>query len=202
MYTAEVNPNAQSRSKIDLLDQRFGSLLVFGFAGMRWRRNNRQREGVWKCRCDCGNELMVTTGQLRYGHSSSCGCGRLRSSPQNKALTAVWHRYRHQAKQRGLKWELSKAEFLSLVHQRCYYCNRPPSNLNEFVGGKQLARAVYNGIDRVNSELGYNAENVVPSCFICNRAKGSMHVDQFLEWIHAVHRLCVKSLCKSCGGAS
>jgi len=28
----------------------------------------------WLCRCECGNEVIVTTGHLRSGHSKSCGC--------------------------------------------------------------------------------------------------------------------------------
>lgn len=28
----------------------------------------------WLCRCDCGNEAHVTTGNLRSGHTKSCGC--------------------------------------------------------------------------------------------------------------------------------
>lgn len=28
----------------------------------------------WKCRCDCGTERAVVTGNLRNGNSKSCGC--------------------------------------------------------------------------------------------------------------------------------
>ena len=28
----------------------------------------------WKCRCSCGNEVTVSTGNLKSGNTSSCGC--------------------------------------------------------------------------------------------------------------------------------
>lgn len=32
------------------------------------------QEAVWICRCECGNTRAVRSGQLRSGHTKSCGC--------------------------------------------------------------------------------------------------------------------------------
>ena len=53
---------------LDLTGQRFGYLTVIEFAGS-W---DGQRH--WRCKCDCGNEKIVTTGNLRSGNTKSCGC--------------------------------------------------------------------------------------------------------------------------------
>lgn len=37
----------------------------------------------WRCKCDCGNELLVIAGHLRNGNTKSCGCHRSESSRQN-----------------------------------------------------------------------------------------------------------------------
>lgn len=29
---------------------------------------------LWKCRCDCGNEILVTSTNLKNNHTKSCGC--------------------------------------------------------------------------------------------------------------------------------
>ena len=29
---------------------------------------------LWKCKCECGNEVIVTGNHLRTGHTTSCGC--------------------------------------------------------------------------------------------------------------------------------
>ena len=58
---------------LDLTGQTFGRLTVLNmvFVGTRSR---------WKCRCVCGNEKVATTGNLRGGLTSSCGCIRRESS--------------------------------------------------------------------------------------------------------------------------
>lgn len=53
----------------DLSGKRFGRLLVLGQAdGM----DDSSR--LWRCRCDCGNEIVCAEGNLRYGTTKSCGC--------------------------------------------------------------------------------------------------------------------------------
>lgn len=48
---------------------RFGRLVVIG------RTEERLRGSVvWKCRCDCGNEMIVPSSRLAYGRKLSCGC--------------------------------------------------------------------------------------------------------------------------------
>ena len=32
---------------------------------------------MWRCRCECGNETIVQSGQLRSGKIKSCGCFRI-----------------------------------------------------------------------------------------------------------------------------
>lgn len=50
--------------RIDLTNQRFGRLIALEYNG----------NSKWKCKCDCGNELLVETGNLRTGNTKSCGC--------------------------------------------------------------------------------------------------------------------------------
>ena len=59
-----------SRKKLDLTGQRFGKLIVLAPA------ENIGTRTAWLCRCDCGQETVVTTQRLRDGHRTSCGCDR------------------------------------------------------------------------------------------------------------------------------
>ena len=36
--------------------------------------NNKDNRAMWKCRCKCGNELVVLGKSLRNGNTKSCGC--------------------------------------------------------------------------------------------------------------------------------
>lgn len=60
------------QNKKNLIGKRFGRLTVIEAT------NDRQnRAVVWKCKCDCGNEILVPTGKLTSGNTQSCGCLRL-----------------------------------------------------------------------------------------------------------------------------
>ena len=54
---------------IDLTGKRVGRLLVVKRAA-----NNKDGRTMWLCRCDCGNERVVSGKSLRNGHTKSCGC--------------------------------------------------------------------------------------------------------------------------------
>ena len=59
-----------STRKLDLTGQRFGKLTVLGPA------ENIGTRTAWQCRCDCGQEIVVSTRDLRRGRRTSCGCDR------------------------------------------------------------------------------------------------------------------------------
>lgn len=52
----------------DLVGQRFKKLIVMEQANSKWGKLH------WLCRCDCGNENIVSTSGLKSGHTKSCGC--------------------------------------------------------------------------------------------------------------------------------
>lgn len=58
--------------KNDLTGQKFGFLSVIESAGI-----GPCRKRIWHCKCDCGGHCISTTGNLRSGTSSSCGCKRI-----------------------------------------------------------------------------------------------------------------------------
>ena len=53
----------------DLTGQRFGKLVVLS---PTTKRDNRSV--VWHCLCDCGNYADISSKNLTYGASNSCGC--------------------------------------------------------------------------------------------------------------------------------
>lgn len=55
----------------NLLGQRFGRLLVIEQVGRIGGRGV-----MWKCLCDCGNETIAATKELRSHNTKSCGCLR------------------------------------------------------------------------------------------------------------------------------
>lgn len=65
-----------SRQKVDLTEQRYGYLTVLGPA------ENIGTRTAWRCRCDCGREIVARTCHLRSGHTRSCGCRNALGNPR------------------------------------------------------------------------------------------------------------------------
>lgn len=63
-----LNNNSAQKAK-KLVGQRFGKLVVIERAG-----SDKHKQAVWKCLCDCGKELFVTSRRLTTGNTKSCGC--------------------------------------------------------------------------------------------------------------------------------
>ena len=161
---------------------------------------------AWSVQCRCGLTQTRTTGQLN--RASSCRkcatvkANKSRAGTQNSkytqgqvGLNTIYSIYKHAAGRRGLGWEISKAAFKTLTSKNCHYCNDIPRNIHTPKGLKSgdETRALYNsytynGLDRVDNFLGYETTNVVPCCKICNIAKATLGVAEFLDWVKRVYR--------------
>ena len=54
--------------KRDLMGLRFGRLVVVGEAG-----RGKSKDVLWKCKCDCGKEIIATGSNIALGKTRSCG---------------------------------------------------------------------------------------------------------------------------------
>lgn len=170
---------------IDLTGRRFGRLVVK-------HRINKENSGHvrWYCECDCGGSKEVRGQSLRQGRCKSCGClfnesSRPNTLPEGEAaLNALYMRYKRDAEKRELHWGIDKEFFRHITKQDCAYCGSEPSSV--FSRYTFNGSYVYNGVDRVNSSVGYVEFNVVSCCSICNRMKSDMSLDKFLEHVDRI----------------
>ncbi len=72
-----LNRDASRAKRLDLTGQEFGRLTVVEPA------EDTDGCAMWRCRCECGNEIAVRGDYLRSGHVMSCGCMR-RETPKGK----------------------------------------------------------------------------------------------------------------------
>ena len=49
--------------------------------------NNKEGRAMWKCKCKCGNEVVVLGKHLRSGNTKSCGCLKSKQPSSRKDLT-------------------------------------------------------------------------------------------------------------------
>lgn len=181
--------------------QKFYWLTIVGegepvYYGSRWRKR-------LKCECECGNTVVDVAANIKKGQRKSCGCknyqvphGNQKNDPQKTSLNALFRRHKNRSNKRMIENELTFEEFSELVFKNCHYCQiEPTADYNGFITktgnffSKHLtphslgAGIKYNGIDRINSSIGYKKDNVVPSCEQCNLAKSTRSVEDFYKWV-------------------
>lgn len=77
--------------------------------------------------------------------------------------------YKLRAKRQGSSFALPQELFADLATDNCFYCGRVAEPLN--------------GIDRVDSARGYEQDNCVTACAMCNRAKNATSREAFEAWV-------------------
>jgi 5-methylcytosine-specific restriction endonuclease McrA len=149
---------------------------------------------MWRCEClKCGTIVLVPTSKLKEGAAKSCGCQQgnpgARTAPGQSGFNALYNNYLQGAKRRQLCFELTKEQFKKLTKLNCTYCGKKPtascygSRGNVAEHGKYM----YNGIDRLDSALGYTINNCVTACAECNLAKGTRSYKEFYDWITRIY---------------
>ena len=90
---------------------------------------------------------------------------------------------RSSAKRRELAWTLDFEAWDMLSRANCYLCNSEPLNAKKITHKyyKHYDAVVYQGIDRIDPNLGYVQGNVQPCCKTCNFAKASLSLHGFIK---------------------
>jgi len=163
---------------IDLTGCKFGRLIVERLA------YSKKSKKFWVCVCECGEKVITFTAQLTSGKAKSCGCLHKdiirKCSYGEAAFNKLYSSYRRQAEKRNLKFDLTKEQFKTLTSGNCHYCNEPPQMIWK-EKGQLWGECVYNGVDRINSDLGYSVENCVSCCKVHNRMKGELSLVDFIN---------------------
>lgn len=188
---------------------RYGRLLVISHAG---KSNDNRNKHLWLCKCDCGNEKIVSSCNLSSGKSKSCGClvreflkrkGNQWGLYEDRKMAMFKVQYAHLKRRHtkfGYRDELMPIDrFIELSNSKCNYCGLEHSKLiedrlNETKTLKRMSEEVLeiNGIDRLDSNKGYTIENSVPCCKFCNFAKHTMSFTDFMAWIKKVYEYSFK----------
>ena len=169
------------RGKIaDHSGKKFGKLTVkYILDKEEWNGSHAK----WVCECDCGNISYVTSNRLAMGRAKSCGCSTKYSSGIGNRNN-LFRNYRAGAIKRGYSFELTIDQFQLLTQNNCFYCGAVPSQ--KIITKTNNGVYVYNGIDRINNNLGYIYSNSRTCCKACNMAKGSLSEDEFLILIKKI----------------
>lgn len=188
----------RNRKPIDIVGKRYNRLTVLEQdPNVPTPKKNGKREIYWKCLCDCGNTISLQRDQLVGGHRRDCGCEPTRYKQNYKsvnrlegdiaAFNRLYQAYEANAKTRGFTFGLSKEEFRELTKKNCSYCGAPPSQIKEHKVKSPRDPYIYNGIDRLDSSIGYFLTNCTPCCGVCNMMKQTHSPENFIEHVAKIY---------------
>jgi hypothetical protein len=185
-----------SHNFIDRSKQKFGRLCLIKIVG-HIAYNGVKKKPVYLAKCDCGKKIYVRGNDVITRKTASCGCWKSEVTSEFNKRTksrvlhctkgSVWQGYKAGAKKRNIKFNLTKDEFFELCDQNCYYCGQKPSQVRKARNGK-LSNFIYNGIDRKNNDKGYEIDNVVPCCGLCNKMKLTQNYKEFIRRIKKISK--------------
>lgn len=127
----------------------------------------------------CNSEKILNNQSVIRKSSNLCTCNtgyRIKNYEFKKELK-YYRRYINAAKSRRFKeFHIEFLDFVKLVNNNCHYCN---------IESKLTINGL-NGLDRIDSNLGYYIDNVVSCCYTCNIMKTDLTQEEFFNHIKRI----------------
>lgn len=140
----------------DITGMRFGSLTVVEFAGIVSGPTSS-----WRCRCDCGGEVVSRLGNLTCGQTKSCGCLRAKTLSIMRKTHGLTSTPEHRA------WAAMKKRCSNPKHQYAHWhgrgirvCERWANSFENFLMDLGSRPSPKHSIDRINVNGNYEPSNV------------------------------------------
>ena len=137
----------------------------------------------WDFLCPYCNKTFVAP-TTNFSKAKSCyECRGFVKRKSSEEITWKNHylmvKGRRHSKEKG--FDLTEQEFKELSSLNCFYCNSEPTLTKGHRSWSSYIKT--NGLDRVDSSMGYLYNNVVPCCKYCNFAKSDRTVEEFNKWV-------------------
>lgn len=180
--------------RIDLTGQKFNKLTVISYSHSHIQPS-KQKRAVWNVKCDCGTEFKASYATISCCKNQCNNCAikerglKLRKNTTEVSINYLFLRYKKTAEDRNYYFNLSKKEFSDFITKNCVYCGSEPNSLYKNKKSKyHRFEFLYNGIDRVDNTKGYDFDNCVTCCKICNVMKASLSKLDFINHIEKIYK--------------
>lgn len=109
---------------LDLVGRKFGRLTVLE------KYHVVTRFPKWRCLCDCGQTVIVSTGNLLNGITKSCGC--LRRDRARERLKAAFADSHHESRTALYRYWCNKRLLMRRANPPAYFCDKWEVNFEAF----------------------------------------------------------------------
>jgi len=139
---------------------------------------------IWECLCDCGNISKVRTCQLKNNTTKSCGCICGKSHANWSGYKDISGNFfsgvKSSAKTRNINFNITIEDIWNLYlnqNKKCYLSNIE-IHFNQY---KETA-----SVDRINSLLDYNINNIAICHKDINKIKASFLIEDFIKYCRLI----------------
>jgi hypothetical protein len=146
-------------------------------------------------KCICGNKKIVSCSKLRAGNYKHCiDCSYEERSQKAPRVTQYQQMFKRlvldRCKKKNIEVSITVDDYTKIIIQDCFYCNDTPRQTNRFANRKYVnTETIFaNGIDRIDSSIGYTLNNCIPCCTSCNYAKHKLTQEEFFEKIKKIYK--------------
>lgn len=169
------------------IGNRFGKITPIKRIG-----SDKNGHAKYFCVCECGNSFETIGNALETGNTSSCGCtsrktGKLHKnwSGYEEISSGYFSRIRKGAIDRNFEFNISIKDIWDKFIEQDRRCKLSGVLLMMAPTGKtkKLQTA---SLDRINSKIGYDIDNVQWIHKHLNVMKWHLFNDDFINWCHAV----------------
>lgn len=170
-----ISPSSRYKNIKDLSGKKFDKLTAI--------KINRVVKMVsyWDFQCDCGNSKTARGSHVSAGKIKTCGdCGAtpeqeffFKKDIYRNHLTSL---KRRTSKNKLIENNLSFDNYVDICSKPCVYCGL--MDVKKYSNGAVIS---FNGVDRIDSNIGYTLENSQPCCGRHNLAKRTFSHEDYIK---------------------
>ena len=173
----KLSPSLKINKRKDTINQRFGFLKIIEYYGL-----DEKNRHLWTCECVCGKIVIKLGKYLKEGDTTSCGCKG--KGPNGDVPRYFYSGIKARAITIGKKqWNISYEYVCDLWKKQNGKCALTGRSLQFSKNKKEfeLYRTTNASLDRINSDLQYEENNVQWVHKDVNRLKGELDNEEFYE---------------------
>lgn len=146
---------------------------------------------IYNVKCNkCGNIYQRTVQSVKKYQGKGClDCTPRFSKTTVPYHSPMYHHYKKHAEDKNRNFDLTLDQFYEIIKKDCHYCGSKPK-INSIYSekyGKNKIPEPFNGVDRIDSSLGYSVNNCLPCCEKCNKMKLVYETNDFLNHIKQIY---------------
>lgn len=178
---------------LQLKNKRFKSLLVLERdEDYAKKKGLKSTDAFWKCKCDCGEITYRSSYDLTKGKAVSCGCKHKKCGKNHflwkgygEISKNYFNRVERGAKDRGLEFKITLEEIWNLFLTQKRKCALSGLEIGFAKSHKEKSTA---SLDRIDSQKGYNIDNIQWVHKDINMLKCNITQDRLVELCNLVSK--------------